>query len=418
MFDNLKALIFSQTSKDTAVVFFGTFINALTGGIFFIIAPRILGPAQYGLFAVVTSTSVMISNFANFGIPTGILKFNDPSDPDHAGKILKLAFKSYLIIGLAVFIVGLLLSGFLAQALGKEQLTPLLRIAFATVIFFLLTEFFTVVLQANRHFAKAAIVNISSNLARLIVLAAGAYFFTINLYYLTILFFSAPLISIIIGKLFVPFDFLKTQDDTKLIKEFFKYNFWVAAGLAISSIPFNSYLLLKLAGPLYTGLYAAPYKFLTVIDQLSGNFSRVLATRFSSFENRQAAITYSKKAVPIVLVVSAAIVFMSFFASPIVKLLLGSEYTGSIIIFRLVSISYAIYFTQTITVSLIIYYFGKPSVRFWLTLVSIIIWVGGSTVLIPKFGATGAAISDVITSFVSLLLFSAYIIWKFKNGPN
>ena len=83
-------------------------------------------------------------------------------------------------------------------------------------------------------------------------------------------------------------------------KNFFGYNFWVAAGLAISAIPFDSYILVKTAGPVATGLFAAPMKILTTTYQFAGGFSRVLAPRYSSFENNQKAIEFSKKSILIV----------------------------------------------------------------------------------------------------------------------
>ena len=75
MIKNLINLSFTQTGKDTGIVFLGTLINVIIGGLFFILAPRILGPADYGLFSVVLATGLMAFNFANFGIDTGILRF-------------------------------------------------------------------------------------------------------------------------------------------------------------------------------------------------------------------------------------------------------------------------------------------------------------------------------------------------------
>ena len=79
MIYGIKNLIASETGKDTGVVFIGTLTNVVVGGLFFIIAPRILGPEQYGLFTIVLSTALMAVNFANFGIDTGILKFIRPN---------------------------------------------------------------------------------------------------------------------------------------------------------------------------------------------------------------------------------------------------------------------------------------------------------------------------------------------------
>jgi len=71
----LKELIASETGKDTFIVSTGTVINLIAGGLFFIIAPRILGPNDYGLFSTVIAAGILINSISNFGMDTGILKF-------------------------------------------------------------------------------------------------------------------------------------------------------------------------------------------------------------------------------------------------------------------------------------------------------------------------------------------------------
>ena len=189
MIQYLKSLFFTGTGKDTSIVFAGTLVNVICGGLFFILAPRILGPSQYGFFSVVVATGIMVANLANFGIDTGILRFVKDNDQSSSDRILKLAFQAYLLIGVTVFILGFLVSSYLANLLGHPNLGPFFKIAFAGIIFLLLTDFFIATLQAKKQFLKASIVNISSNLARFLILVIAAYFFTINLYFLTILFF-------------------------------------------------------------------------------------------------------------------------------------------------------------------------------------------------------------------------------------
>src|SRR3990167_3314302 len=104
----IKTLLLTQTGKDTSVVFIGTLINIILGGLFFIFAPRILGPQNYGLFSVVIATGLMAVNLANFGMDTGILRFIN-KDNNSNDRILKLAFKSYVVIGIAVLILGIVI---------------------------------------------------------------------------------------------------------------------------------------------------------------------------------------------------------------------------------------------------------------------------------------------------------------------
>ena len=87
MLRQLRGLLLTDTGRDTAIVFTVSLINLALGGLFFILAPRILGPENFGLFAVVTATGIMAINFANFALDTGILKFASANN-DQSKKIL------------------------------------------------------------------------------------------------------------------------------------------------------------------------------------------------------------------------------------------------------------------------------------------------------------------------------------------
>ena len=416
MINQIKSLLFTDTGKDTVIVFAGTTISAIIGGIFFVIAPRILGPGDYGLFAVVVSTGLMVTSLANFGMDTGILRFVRVGENETNQKILKLALVAYLLIGILVGAGGFVFAPLISKILSNFSLTPLLRIAFSGVIFLLLTDFFIAVLQSRRQFIKSSLVNIISNVARLIFLGLGAYFFTLDVYLLTVLFFFIPIVSILVGKLFVPLDFLRAKNSKSELKNFFSFNFWIASAIAISSIPIDNYLLVKFAGPVATGIYAAPFKLISIADQLAGNFSRVLAPRFSSFRSHQDAKTYALKTIPILSVLFFVIAFGSVIAEPLVNLLLGGKYQESVNIFRILSLGFAFYFTNTTAVSLVIYYLGKSKEIFLITLIIKLSLFLTSIVLIMKFEELGAATAFLISGILSTLLFNVYAIWQLTKS--
>lgn len=410
-----KSLFQTETGKDTGIVFLGTLVNVIVGGIFFILAPRILGPSDYGIFSVVLATGLMAVNFANFGIDTGILRFIKPGQKEENDKILKLALKAYITIGLLIFALGFLFSPILAQAINAAHSTNLLRLAFAGVIFIILTNFFVATLQSRKKFAEASLVNISANAARLLILAAASYFLTIDLYFLTILFFFVAIVSVILGAAFVPLDFLKAKDEKVHFKNFFGYNFWIAASLAISAIPIDNYLLVKIAGPLVTGIYAAPMKILTTTYQFAGSFSRVLASRFASFDSNQKAKEFSLKASIFVIVIFAAILAVGAFAEPIVKIFLGNKYQESISIFKILSIGMAFFFADTIPMAAILYYFGRSKIAFFVTVWHYIFYTILLVLLIPNFGARGAAIAFTASEIITFVTITVYVLFKFRK---
>src|SRR3989344_5819251 len=411
MFSYLKSSFYTATGKDTSIVFIGTLINIIAGGLFFVFVPRILGPSDYGLFSTVIATGLMAASIANFGMDTGILRFVSQNQRN-INPILSLAIKSYLFSGLTTGIVGFLLAPKLAVFLNHPEITQLLRIAFAGTIFILLTNFFISALQAKKQFYKASIVNLSSNVLRLLILFVGSYFVSIGLYFLTLLFFFVTITSVIIGKIYLPFNFEKIEKSQT--KNFFKYNFWIAMALIISAIPFDNYYLLKLSGPFQTGLYAAPFKILTFAYQFGGNFTRVLASRFASFDSDQKAILFAKKATVFPIIFATGFLIIMIF-SPFIYLLIGPEYIGSSQILIILSLGFIFFFFETIPSSIILYYFGKSKISFLITAVRYLFFIILLGLFVPTQKAAGAAIAFSLSQFISLALMSLYVFFKFSR---
>lgn len=411
MISQLKGLIFTETGKDTSIVFLGTLTNIILGGLFFIFVPRILDPADYGLFSTIISTGLMAAAVANFGLDTGILRF--APEKGLLNRVLSLALKTYLILGIVTAIIGFIIAPMLADFLNQPQIENLLRIAFSGTIFILLTNFFVAALQAKGEFAKASIVNLSSNLARLVILALGSYFALIGLYFLTTLFFLVVVVSVVVGKFYLSFKFEKTQ--ITLAKEYFSYNIWIALALIISSIPFDNYLLLKLAGPLQTGLYAAPFKLLTFSYQFGGNFSRVLASRFTSFDSDEKAKIFAKKSLIFPAIFSVALVFLIIIAQPLTILLFGKNYLEASNVLRILSFGFIFFFLSTIPSSLILYYFGKSNISLLITVLRYVTFVILLSVLVPTYKSAGAAIAFTTSEITAFLLMISYIFLKFEK---
>src|SRR3990167_3629114 len=390
----IENLFYTETGKDTIIVFLATGINIFIAGLFFVFAPRILGPSDFGIFATIVATGILATNIANFGIDSGILRF--VSGKERNNPYLALAFRAYLVLGLLTAVIGFLISPLLANLLEYSQIVPLLRIAFISVIFILLANFYIAALQARKEFIKASLVNISSNLSKLVMLAIAAVFFSIGLYSITIIFFFTTIISVIVGKVLLPFELKSKSPKNPLV--FFNYNLWIALSLIIASIPLDNYFLLKSAGASQTGLYAAPFKILTFVYQFAGNFTRVFAF----------------KSLGIVVIMSAFLIVLAIVGVPIISLVFGSSFSGSAGLFRILSLGFIFFFAGTVPSAIILYYFGKSQVTFFITALRLVVFAALLYFLVPKMQAVGAAVSSSIAEGVTFLLLTIYSLAKLK----
>lgn len=410
MLNKFSLVLKTETGKDTAVVFLTTAVNLFLAGLFFILVPRILGPADFGIFATVVATGILATNIANFGIDSGILRF--ASDSAKRNQVLSLAFKSYLALGIVTSIVGIFISPFLAKLLGQGQIAPILRIAFGSTIILLLTNFYVASLQAKKDFLKASLVNMSSNLAKLIILAIAAHLSLKGLNFVTIIFFFTPIISIVVGRIFSPFNFEKSSKADSV--NFFRYNLWIALSLIIASIPFDNYFLLKLAGPAQTGLYAAPFKLLTFVNHFAGNFIRVLAPRFASFDTNAKARVFAIKSLGVASLVALFLASMILLPNSIFSVILGEGFGESGNIFRILTVGFIFFFVGTVPTAIILYFSGKSQLTFIVTFIKLSIFISLLYFYVPSLKAIGAATAFAISEAVSLALLSLFALYRLK----
>ena len=407
-----KNLIFTDTGNDTSIVIVGTLVNIITGGLFFIIAPRLLGPADFGIFSTVVGTALLVMSFANFGIDSGILRF---ASKENFEEVLSIAFKSYLSLSIISSIIGLILAPEIAKFLNAPQIANLLRIALVGNIFLLLSNFYIAALQAKRDFLKASIVNGSSNILRILVLfLAMISLKSLGIYTITIIFFFSAFLATITGMVLLPINIVKTPQ--KSIISFHKFNFWIAMSLIFSSIPLENYFLVKLAGPVAAGIYAAPFKLLTFAYQFGGNFSRVLATRYSSFDTNSKAREFSVKTLPLVVAFCVGLLILIPLSKLIINTFFGPEYLEAVQVFQILSVGFLFFFASLIPSAIIIYYMGASKIAFIITALKYGLFIVLLLILVPKYEAPGAAISFSATEFAAFLFMAYFAIAKLRRN--
>ncbi|EKD90022.1 MAG: hypothetical protein ACD_32C00086G0004 [uncultured bacterium] len=254
---------------------------------------------------------------------------------------------------------------------------------------------------------------IANNSTRLIIILVGAYLFIINLYSLTLIFFLSTLVSTFLGKLLLPFQTVAI--DKSLERKFFKFNIWIWLSMCISAIPFDNYFLLKIAGPLQTGLYAAPFKLLSFAYQLGGNFTTVLASRYSSFDNDEKAKAFSIKAITFPSFFSLAFLLLILFPNLLISLIFGKAYVEAVQILRILSLGSIFFFLSTIPSSIILYYFSKSNISFIITLVRYIAFAILLIMLIPSQKSIGAAYAFTATEGMAFIMMVFYVLLKFQK---
>ena len=411
MLQKFFSLIKTDTGKDTSIVFLGTAVNLTAGAIFFIITPRILGPEDYGLFATIITTGTFAATLANFGLDTGILKF---AYRENAQYVLALIFKLYIALGIIAAVIGILMSGPIAYFLNIRQGEGLLQIAFASTILLLLTNYFVAALQAKKEFTKASIVSFSSNIARIFIIILALFVVHINLLFVVCLYFLINIVSIALGFVFSAPNL--NAEKTIEPKKIALFSMWIAPTIILASIPLDNFFLIKLAGAKEAGIYAAPFKLLTVAYGLGTALSRVFSTRFANFSNNLQVIEYAKKAVVFPAFLVVGFIVLILIAPIVINLFFGSNYLESINVLRIQAIGFIFFLAAIVPASIILYYFGKPKVTFFISVLATLIYTVFLYLFVPPLKSVGASMAFALNELITFGLLTVVSIYYIKTN--
>jgi len=132
---------------------------------------RLLGPSDYGIYAVVISLMTMVNLILTTGIPQAVSKYV-AHDDGSAEEIKKMALKMQLVFSLAIFSVYFLLAGQIALLLNDASLTPYLRASSFIVPGYAVYSVLVGYLNGLREYKKQAITAVSYSIFKAVFILA------------------------------------------------------------------------------------------------------------------------------------------------------------------------------------------------------------------------------------------------------
>jgi O-antigen/teichoic acid export membrane protein len=132
---------------------------------------RLLGPSDYGIYAVVISLMTMVNLILTTGIPQAVSKYV-AHDDGGAEEIKKTALKMQLVFSLAIFLVYFLLAEQIALLLNDASLTPYLRASSFIVPGYAVYSILVGYLNGLREYQKQAITAVSYSIFKAVFILA------------------------------------------------------------------------------------------------------------------------------------------------------------------------------------------------------------------------------------------------------
>lgn len=418
----LKSILKTATFRQSSITFTGTILNGLLGALFYIVIARILGPAQFGLLTVAIVTVTLIADIADIGTNTGLIRFvssNLTHNKEKALKFLKLSLEIKLIVWVISFFVIFLSAPILAnQIFHKEELINPLRLVSLGVGGALLFSFATSSLQAFQKYFLWSVVNVVTNLLRLIFILILGFYVTVNVEGSLLIYIILPFFGFFLTLFILPTrKIFSARNEYSLSKELFSYNIPVAIFTFIAAISarLDTFLTASLLTARDVGIYGAAHQLVQVVPQLISALGVVAAPKFASFENINKMMEYFKKFQLFV----SGIVLLGIVAIPIavylIPIIYGQEYIESIGPFVILLLAMLVFLFSIPVHNSIIFYFGRPDVFIWVSIGHLILIAGLGYFMISNFGIIGASLTVLAGTTFNFVYPLIWLLIKLKK---
>lgn len=391
-----------------------------------IVIARLLGPDNYGLYAIALTAPNLISTFRDWGINTAMIKYSAQYNSENNVAKIRSVFVSGLlfeiILGLSLSILSFALSNFLAMNFNRPAIAPLIRIA----SFFILTG--ALVNTATAAFTGMETMHLNSVLLIIQSLIKTSLIVALVLLGLGTLgavtgFTVAVLFAGLTGVLLMwtMYKSLPKPTNSKLeiittTKTMFKYGLPLSIGTILTGFltQFYSYILaIYVTNNPTIGNYSVALNFVVLITFFATPVTTMLFPAFSKLDSRKDGellkniFQYSVKYASLVVVPVAAMVIT--LAQPAIGTIFQDSYAQAPLFLALLSITYLYTALGNLSAGNLINGQGYTTFNLKLAILTAVIGFPVSFVLISQFGVIGLIVTALTVGLPGLFISLRFI---------
>lgn len=411
-----KLLGMSQIKKGAILSYISIFITILIALLYTPVMIRLLGQAEYGLYALIGSVAAYFS-VLDMGLGNAIVRYTSRNraigDKKAESNLNGMFLILYSIIGMLTIAIGTILyntiDNIFAASLSATELDKAKIMVIILIINFSLSlplATFGSIMQAYERFVVVKIVAIIRSLAAPVIILPILFlgYGSVSMVVIT----TFVNISCLLFNVFYCFKCLKInfyfgKMDFQLLKEILGYSFFVFLGVIVDQIYWNTdqFILGTIAGTIPVAVYAIAMQFIKLYKQFSTSISGLflprasimVANNSSSEELTNTMIKFGRIQYIILAYILTGFIL---FGQPFINLWAGSDYDNAYYITLIVMIPLTIPLFQNFGISIL---YAKNLQKFR-SVVLIFIAVLNIVITIPLaqgFGGIGAAVATAIS---------------------
>lgn len=396
--------------KHFAVIGGGTFINMLLGLLTTPIITRIVNPEEYGQLSIFTMYSGIALMILCLGLDQALVRYYYEKNTDEYKKsLLFKCIKLPIIISIIVSIIFITLSSI--KVVNFQFNTLIITLLFIYTIIQLLNRFSLLSVRLAYKSKLYSILNIMQKLTFILVAFPLIYFSKGNYFFKLVIATIVSAFVVMIYSMIAQSNLWKFGKVDKTVceistKELIKYSypFIISMGIttifqAIDKISLNRYCS-------YTdvGIYSSAMSLINIFAIIQTTFNSLWAPMsMEHYANNKKDKTFYQKGNQIITIIMFFIGLSLILVKDVFAILLGEKYRAASYILPLLIFNPIMLTISETTVSGLVF-MKKSKLQVVVAVGAFITNFVGNTILVPRFGPQGAAISTGLSYIIFFTL--------------
>ncbi len=389
-------------------------VNGIVGALTTAVLARALGVADYGVYALIVSLMIMMIDVADLGLSSSIVRFGSESiskgDAGRLRSVIAIVIRWKLIAGFVLLALAVLFAitiGASAFSHIHEKILTYFWISFVAVALGIAASIFTPIYQSFQQYKKYSLLLSARSLLKLILIAACVFILLeLRIEALVLIEVCVIGLSLILLYALSPYKKLSPAHyDRGLAREMFSFNKWISVYQLIVLVGgrLDMAFVGGFADQAALGLYGAGSKVAALINAVASSYMSVLMSDMSLSPSHDVLRKKQKNAFAVVMLIAGGIVLIAALANPIITVLFGSAFAGASVVLQIMCVG-VIFTVLSYPFSATLFALNMSAVFPIISAVSILVLTIANIILIPKYGATGAALAFAINGCVAFSL--------------
>ncbi len=385
MIARVRQFLTNESYKQSSLLTGGALVNSFLGVIFYVFVARGLSVADFGYFSFLLGIALLGADLGDLGLGTAIVRFHSELDFKVVNTLVlaQRGVMAVIFFSLAITASFFNPSNFLLSALLATTLLALFQ--------------FTQELLAWQKYPQYVLTNIFGNTVRL-----AAVFLLISASRLTaesamMAFVLANVSSlavafvVIVKKVGFPF---RVSGLHSALQQVGSFSNWLGLSFALGAVSsrIGSPVIYLLAGPVQAGIFSAAYRVTSFFPQVISAVEGVFGPKIAS---KADVARHQKDYRLLVLFLSVGLIVLLPFSSLIISLIFGPRYEAAAVVLQILLVGTAFFFLAAPFSATILYKYGRSRYHFAGSVVTLVLSLVLYYLLVPRFGAVGAALVSV-----------------------